>query len=115
MSVEKVFIQGFCMDRFLSWINKNLLAMVLYLAGVGLQWYAFLQPGYLSRAFEWVLSLPWYCFPLMLVTGFVVLPFLSILLFCVPYATVSMLCSLFLPSEVVCSFGLNPVVFSVPD
>lgn len=103
------------MDRFLFWINKNLLAMVLYLAGVGLQWYAFLQPGYLSRAFEWVLSLPWYCFPLMLVTGFVVLPFLSILLFCVPYATVSMLCSLFLPSEVVRSFGLNPVVFSVPD
>ena len=59
------------MDRFLFWINKNLLVMVLYLAGVGLQWYAFLQPGYLSRAFEWVLSLPWYCFPLMLVAGFV--------------------------------------------
>ena len=100
------------MDRFLFWINKNLLAMVLYLAGVGLQWYAFLQPGYLSRAFEWVLSLPWYCFPLVLVTGFVVLPFLSILLFCVPYAAVSMLCSLFLPSEVVRSFGLSPVLFS---
>ena len=103
------------MDRFLFWINKNLLLMVLYLAGVGLQWHAFLQPGYLSRAFEWVLSLPWYCFPLMLVAGFVILPFLSIFLFCVPYVAVSMLCSLFLPSEVVRSFGLNPVVFSVPD